>query len=61
MTIHLCVSSLQPIKKDHNQLLAPKLGRELAGWVQDLHLQVTSLTASVNLIALTSNAPCMAH
>ncbi|MBU2174810.1 MAG: hypothetical protein KJ556_06755, partial [Gammaproteobacteria bacterium] len=41
--------------------LAVQLTLPLAGCAEDLHLQVTSLTTTVNLVALTRNAPCLAH
>ncbi|MBU2175873.1 MAG: hypothetical protein KJ556_12155, partial [Gammaproteobacteria bacterium] len=41
--------------------LAVQLTLPLAGCVEDLHLQITSLTTTVNLVALTRNAPCLAH
>jgi hypothetical protein len=33
----------------------------LAGCVEDLHLQVTSEATTAKLVALTRNAPCLAH
>ncbi|PTU00878.1 hypothetical protein DBR45_20440 [Pseudomonas sp. HMWF031] len=33
----------------------------LAGCVEDLHLQVTNLATTAKLVALTRNAPCLAH
>jgi hypothetical protein len=41
--------------------LAVQLTLPLAGCVEDLHLQVTSLTTTINLVALARNAPCLAH
>ena len=33
----------------------------LAGCVEDLHLQVTSVATTAKLVALARNAPCLAH
>ncbi|POF39676.1 hypothetical protein B0D71_25430 [Pseudomonas laurylsulfativorans] len=33
----------------------------LAGCVEDFHLQVTSEATTAKLVALTRNAPCLAH
>ena len=41
--------------------LAVQLTLPLAGCVEDFHLQVTQLTTTVSQVALTRNAPCLAH
>ncbi|WP_212632991.1 hypothetical protein, partial [Pseudomonas borbori] len=41
--------------------LAVQLTLPLAGCVEDFHLQVTSVATTAKLVALTRNAPCLAH
>jgi hypothetical protein len=41
--------------------LAVQLTLPLAGCVEDSHLQVTQLTTTVSQVALSRNAPCLAH
>ncbi len=38
-----------------------RLTLPLAGCVEDFHLQVTSVATTAKLVALTRNAPCLAH
>lgn len=39
----------------------PLANTPLAGYVEDFHLQVTSVATTAELIELTRNAPCLAH
>ncbi len=58
---HFAFSFLQISPHDRHSRgdrLAVQLTLPLAGCVEDLHLQVTRLTTSVSLVALTCNAPC---
>ncbi|WP_165492428.1 hypothetical protein [Stutzerimonas kirkiae] len=41
--------------------LAVQLTLPLAGCVEDFHLQVTNEATTAKLVALTRNAPCLAH